>query len=191
MRPNPYFHFDVTFIMGVLFSEVSPDVFKVSRESPGIIYVGSNDESLSAVAVLLATIGTARGTGVGHGRSGHANDIDEQRTSSPISWRSAFQEVHVVGKIIAGELRVAKFNDKVCDIVATKDRERGIGIIFNKTVLSLTPQRNESAGLHMPGHPRRTISETHGYGIHSAQDKLSFAEAHTLRVLHEENVHIL
>jgi hypothetical protein len=171
--------------MDVPFSEVSADVFKVSRQSPGIIYVGINDESLSAVAGLLATPGTARSAGVGHGRSGHANDIDEQRTSSTICWRSAFKEVRVVGKIIAGELWVTKLNDKIRDVVATKDRERGIRIIFKEAVLSLAPERNESAGLHMPSHTSRTISETHGYGVHSAQDKLSFAEAHTLRVLHE------
>jgi hypothetical protein len=43
----------------------------------------------------------------------------------------------------------------------------------------------------MPGHARGTISEAHGYGIYSAQDKLSFAEAHILRVLNEEDVHVL
>src|SRR4029450_8958108 len=83
-----------------------------------------------------ATIITARGTGVGHGSSWHADAIDEQRPTSPACWRSAFQETHVVGEIIAGELRVAKFNDKVRDVVATKDRERGIRIVLKKTVLS-------------------------------------------------------
>jgi hypothetical protein len=139
-------------------------------------------------ALVAATKGPARDAGVRHGSSWHADDIDEQRASSPVSWQSAFQEARVVGEIIAGELRVAKFNDKVRDVVATKDRECGIRIIFKKAVLSLTPERNELAGLHMPGHARRTISETHGYGIHSAQDELSFAEAHILRVLHEEDV---
>jgi hypothetical protein len=43
----------------------------------------------------------------------------------------------------------------------------------------------------MSGHARWTISEAYGYGIHSVQDKLSFAEAHILRVLHKENVHVL
>src|SRR4029450_11094332 len=142
-------------------------------------------------ALVAATIITARNAGVGHGSSGHANNIDEQRTSSPISWRSAFQEPRVVGKIVAGELRVAKFNDKVRDVVATKDRECGIRIIFKKAVLSLTPQRNESAGLHMPGQTSRTISEAHGYGAHSAQDKLSFADAPIPRVLHEQPLHVL
>ena len=140
---------------------------------------------------LLATIGTTRGTGVGHGRSWHANNIDEQGTSSPVGWRRAFQNARVVGKIIAGELRVAKFNDKVRDVVATKHGERGIRIIFKKAILSLAPQRNESAGLHMPSHTRRPVGETHGHGVHSAQDELSLAEAHILRVLHEEDVHVL
>src|SRR4029077_287906 len=138
-----------------------------------------------------ATPCAARNTGVGHGSSRHANNIDEQRASSSISWRSAFQEAHVVGKIIAGELRVAKFNDKVRDVVATKDRECGIRIVLKKAVLSLAPERNKLAGLHMPGHTSRTISEAHGYGIHSAQDELPFAEAHILRVLHEQDVHVL
>ena len=110
--------------------------------------------------------------------------------SSAISWRSTFQEVRVVGKIIAGELRVAKFNDKVRDVVAAKDRERGIRIIFKEAILSLAPQRNEPAGLHMASHARRTISEAYGYGVYSAQDELSFAEAHILRVLHEEDIHV-
>src|SRR6266508_928001 len=45
--------------------------------------------------VLLATPGTARGTGVGHGSSGHPDDVDEQGTSSPISRRSAFKDARV------------------------------------------------------------------------------------------------
>src|SRR4029453_3719639 len=135
-----------------------------------------------------ATITTARSTGVGHGSSWHANDIDKQRASSPVSWRGPFQETPVVGKIVAGELRVAKFNDKVRDVVATKHRKRGIRIVLKKVVLSLTPQRNESAGLHMTGHAGGTISEAHGYGIYSAQDELPFAEAHVLRVLDEEDI---
>jgi hypothetical protein len=142
-------------------------------------------------ALVAATKGPARNAGVGHGSRWHADDIDKQRTSSPISWRSAFQEAHIVGKIIAGELRVAKFNDKVRDVVATKDRECGIRIILKKAVLSLAPQWNKLAGLHMPGHARGTIGEAHGYGVHSVQDELSFAEAHILRVLHEEDVHVL
>src|SRR6266480_6618721 len=82
----------------------------------------------------------------------------------PLSWRSAFQQTHVVGEIVTGELRVAKFNDKVRDVVATKDRERGIRVVFKKAVLSLTPQRNEPAGLHMPGHARRTSYQPILYG---------------------------
>src|SRR5439155_10338889 len=49
---------------------------------------------------LLATPGAAGDAGVGHGSSGHPDDIDEQRTSSPINWRSAFENARVVGKII-------------------------------------------------------------------------------------------
>jgi hypothetical protein len=77
------------------------------------------NRGLLDVSVPLAAPGTARGTGVGHGSSGHANDIDEQRTSSSISWRRAFQEPHVVGEIIAGELRVAKFNSLACSCAST------------------------------------------------------------------------
>src|SRR6266487_6477843 len=132
----------------------------------------------------------ARDAGVGHGCSGHPDDIDEQRASSPIDWWSAFKNARVVGEIVTGELRVAKFHHQVRYVVATKDRERGIRIILKKAVLSMTPQRNELASLHMPGHPRRTISEAHGHGVHSAQDELSFAEAHILRVLHEEDIHV-
>ena len=127
----------------------------------------------------------ARHRRVGHWCSWHADDIDEQRTSSPINWRSTFKQARVVGEIITGELRIAKLYHQVRDVVATKDGERGVGVILKEAVLSLTPQRNQFAGLHMPGHTRRTISETHGHGVHSAQHKLSFAEAHILRVLHE------
>src|SRR5437867_1585172 len=102
-------------------------------------------------ALVAAAEPTARDAGVGHGGSWHANDIDEQRTSSPIDWRSAFENASVVGKIIAGELRVAKFHHQVRYVVATKDRERGIRIVLKETVLPLTPERNEPAGLHMPG----------------------------------------
>src|SRR5205807_9773182 len=101
------------------------------------------------------------------------------------------EDSFVVGKIITGELRVAKFYHQVRHVIATKNRERGIRIILKEAVLSLTPQRNEPAGLHMTGHTRRTISETHGHRIHSTQNKLSLAEAHILRVLHEEDIHVL
>src|SRR5207249_7320114 len=126
----------------------------------------------------LATPGTTRDAGVGHGCRWHPDDIDEQGASSAIDWRSAFQEAHVVGEIITGELRVAKFHHHVRYVVATKDRQRRIRIILKEAVLSLTPQGNELAGLHMPGHTRGTIGETHGNRIHSAQDDLSFAKAH-------------
>src|SRR5207248_9126822 len=102
----------------------------------------------------------------------------------------AVKDARVVGEIVTGELWVAKFHHKVRDVVANKDRERGIRIILKKAVLSLTPQRNELASLHMPGHARRAISEAYGDGIHSAQDELSFVETHILRVLHEEHIHI-
>jgi hypothetical protein len=125
-------------------------------------------------ALVAATKGPARNTGVRHGSSGHANNIDEQGASFPVSWRSTFKETRAVGKIVAGELRVAKVNDKVRDVVATKHRERGIRIVLKEAAVpALTPQRNQSAGLHMPGHAQRRIGEAHSYGIHSAQDKLS------------------
>src|SRR5438874_13385498 len=89
--------------------------------------------------------------------------------------------MRVVGKIITGELRVAEFHDKVRYVVASKDRERRIRIILEEAVLSLTPERNEVAGLHMSSQARGTISEADGDGIHSAQNELSFAEAHILR----------
>ena len=53
-------------------------------------------------ALVAATKGPARDAGVGHGSSGHADDIDEQRTSSPIGWWSAFENACVVGEISAG-----------------------------------------------------------------------------------------
>src|SRR5436309_5090867 len=95
--------------------------------------------------------------------------ISMNKAQAPaIDWRSAFQEAHVVGEIVTGELWVAKFHYQVRYVVATKDRQRGIGIILKEAVLSLTPQRNEPLGLHVPSHARRTISEGHGHGIHSA-----------------------
>src|SRR6266496_4767973 len=139
--------------------------------------------------VLSATPGTARGAGVGHRCSRHADDIDEQRTSSSIGWRSTFENARVVGEIIAGKLGVAKFYDQVRYVVAAKNRERGIRIVLKEAVLSMTPQRNEPAGLHMPGHARGTVSEAYGHGVHSAQDKLSLVETHILRILHEEDIH--
>src|SRR6266480_6058331 len=54
---------------------------------------------------LLATPSPARGTGVGHGSSGHPDDVDKQGASSPIGWRSAFENARVVGEIVTGELR--------------------------------------------------------------------------------------
>src|SRR5437899_9937382 len=51
-------------------------------------------------AFLLATIGTASNTGVRHGRRGHANDVDEQRTRSPLGRRSPFQNSRVISEII-------------------------------------------------------------------------------------------
>ena len=104
----------------------------------------------------LATPGTARDTGVGHGSSWHADDIDKQRASAPIGRRSAFENARVVCQIITGKLGVAKFYDQVRYVVSTKNRERRIRIILKEAVLSMTPQRNEPAGLHMPGHARRT-----------------------------------
>src|SRR5207248_5960493 len=142
-------------------------------------------------AFLLATIGTARNTGVRHWRGGHADDIDEQRTRSPLGRQRAFEDSRVVGEIVAGVLGDAKFHDKVRYLVAAKDRERGISIVLKEAILSLTPERNELAGLHMAGHARRTIGEADRHGVHAAQDELSFAEAHIFRVLHEQNVHIL
>src|SRR6266403_5871679 len=142
-------------------------------------------------AFLLATIGTARGTGVRHGSGRHSDDIDKQRTSSPLGRRSPFQNSRVISEIISGELRVTKFHHEVRDIVAAKDRERGIWLVLKEAILSLTPERNELAGLHMARHARRTIGEADRHGVHAAQDELSFAEAHIFRVLHEQNVHIL
>ena len=94
-------------------------------------------------SALLATPSPARGTGVRHGSSGHPDDIDEQGTSSPVDWRSAFENPRVVGEIVTGELRVAKLNHQIRYVVAMKDRERGIRIVLKETVLSLTPERNE------------------------------------------------
>ena len=139
---------------------------------------------------LLATPGTTRDAGVGHGCRWHPDDIDEQGASSAIDWRSAFQEAHVVGEIVTGELWVAKFHYQVRYVVATKDRERGIRIILKKAVLPMTPQRNEPAGLHMPRHARRTISEAYGHGVHPSQDELPVVESHILLVLHEEDIHV-
>src|SRR5437667_4864090 len=64
-------------------------------------------------ALVTATKGSARDTGVGHGSSWHPDDINEQRTSAPVDWRSAFKNARVIGKIISGELRVAKFHHQV------------------------------------------------------------------------------
>src|SRR5437667_4399395 len=144
-----------------------------------------------ANALVAATVGTTRGASVRKGSSGHADDVDEQCTSSSICRRSAFENARVIGEIIAGELRVAKFHYQVRYVVATKDRERGIRIILQEAVLSLTPQRNELAGLHMPGHARRTVGETYGHRVHSLQDELSLLKRYVLRVLHEENNDVL
>src|SRR5438093_4975426 len=114
-------------------------------------------------ALVAATKSPARDTGVGHRSSGHPDNIDEQRASSPVGWRSAFNEPRVVGEIIAGELRVAELHHQVRYVVATEHRERGIRIVLKETVLSLTPERNELAGLHVPGKARRAISEAHCY----------------------------
>src|SRR5439155_25527711 len=89
-----------------------------------------------------------------------------------------------------GELRVAEFHHQVRYVVATEHRERGIRIVLKETVLSLTPERNELAGLHMPGHARRAISEADRHRIHSLQDELSILERYALRVLHEEDIHV-
>src|SRR5207248_2535784 len=72
-----------------------------------------------------------------------------------------------------GKLRVAEFYHQVRDVVATEHRERGIRIILKEAVLPLTPQRNELAGLHMPGQARRAITEAHRHRVHSLQDELS------------------
>src|SRR5438094_753170 len=139
---------------------------------------------------LLATPGTARDASVGHGSGGHPDDVDKQGASSPIGWRSAFKNARVVDEIVTGELRVAKFNDKVRDVVATKDRERGIRIVLKETVLSLTPERNELAGLHVSGKACRAISEAHCHWVHSPQYQFSFVECYVLRVLHEQHIHV-
>ena len=138
--------------------------------------------------ILSASPRPARGAGVGEGCSGHADDIDEQRTSSRIRWRSTFKDARVVGEIIAGELRVAKFHDQVRYVVAIKNRERGVRIVLKKAVLSLTPEWNEPAGLHMPGHARGTVSKADCHGIHIPQNELSVVECHILRILHEEDI---
>src|SRR2546430_11967008 len=142
-------------------------------------------------ALVAATEATARDAGVGHGCSWHPDDINEQRTSSPISWRSAFKNARVVGKIITGQLGVAKLHHQVRYVITTKDRERGVRVVLKEAVLSMTPQRNELACLHMPGHARRTISEGHGHWVNSAKDQLSFVESHIPRVLHEEDIHFV
>src|SRR6266567_612131 len=82
---------------------------------------------------LLATPGTTRDASVGHGCSGHADNVDEQRASSRIDWRSAFEDARVVGQIIAGELRIAKLHHQVRYVVATEHRERGIRIVLKET----------------------------------------------------------
>src|SRR6185312_3401839 len=101
-------------------------------------------------------------------------------SSSPGRQR-AFEDSRVVGEIVAGELRVAKFHDKVRYVVAAKDRERGIWIVLKEAILSLTPERHELAGLHMAGHGRRTIGKADRHRVHAAQHKLSFAEGHIFR----------
>jgi len=142
-------------------------------------------------ALVAATKSPARDTGVGHRSSGHPDNIDEQRASSPVGWRSAFKEPRVVGEIIAGELWITKFYHQIRYVVTTKDRERGIRIVLKKAVLSLTPQRNEPASLHMSGHACGTIGEADSNRVNSAQNKLSLVEAHILRVLHEEDIHFV
>src|SRR5438876_1654704 len=141
-------------------------------------------------ALVTATKGSARDTGVGHGSSWHPDDIDKQRASSPTRWRSAFENARVVGEIVTRELWVAKLHHQVRYVVATKNREGGIRIVLEEAVLSLAPQRNELAGLHMPGHARRTISETHRHRVYSLQDELSILERYALRVLHEKDIHV-
>src|SRR5438034_625137 len=138
----------------------------------------------------LATPGTARGTRVGHGRSRHADDIDEQRTSSSLGRRRTFKDARVVGEIVSSELRVAEFYHQVRYVVATEHRERGVRIILNETVFSLTPERNELAGLHMPGQTSRAVSEAHRHRVHSLQDELSVLKRYVLRVLHKEHIHL-
>src|SRR5947207_4661314 len=137
-----------------------------------------------------ATKSPARDTGIGHRCSWHPDDVDEQRTSSPVGWRSAFKNARVVGEIIAGELWVAQLHHKVRYVIATKNRKCGIRIILKEAVFSLAPKRNEVAGLHMSRQTRGAISEADRHGIHSAQDELSVAEAHIFRVLHKKNIHI-
>ena len=44
------------------------------------------------------------------GRSGHADDIDEQRAGPSFGQQRAFEHLHVVGEIVARELWVATMN---------------------------------------------------------------------------------
>src|SRR5438876_6034087 len=143
-----------------------------------------------ANALVAATVGTTRGASVRKGSSGHADDVDEQCTSSSICRRSAFENARVIGEIVSGKLRVAEFYHQVRYVVATEHRERGIRIVLKETVLSLTPERNELAGLHMPGQASRAISEAHRHRVHSLQDELSLLKRYVLRVLHEQHIHI-
>jgi hypothetical protein len=99
------------------------------------------------------------GTSERVGRSRHANDIDEQRTGPPFRQQPAFEHLHVVGEIVAGELWVAKLHHQVRYCVAMKDRERGVGIIPQKAILPLTPQRNELTGGNVPGQTRGPVGE--------------------------------
>src|SRR5256886_17096466 len=61
-------------------------------------------------AFLLATPGTARGTGVRHGSGRHSDDIHEQPTRAPPGRKRAFEESGVAGRILAGTLPVAKLH---------------------------------------------------------------------------------
>jgi hypothetical protein len=55
--------------------------------------------------------------------------------------------------------------------------------------LSLTPQRNELASLHVPGQTRGPVGEAHGHGVHSPQDELALVHGDILGVLNEKDIH--
>src|SRR5207244_4743954 len=73
---------------------------------------------------------------------------------------------------------------------ATEHRERGVRIILNETVFSLTPERNELAGVHMPGQTSWAVSEAHGHRVYSLQDELSLRKRYALRVLYEKDIYL-
>jgi hypothetical protein len=87
---------------------------------------------ISSGIVSTAGITAPSDSGIRHRRKRHANNVDEKGGLAVVGRGCAFEHLHVVDKIVAGQPGIAQDYNQAGDCVCAQHRNGGVRRIFEE-----------------------------------------------------------